>query len=100
MAQLNGLSVVLLCCLIGVICDDTIDNKFKDAAQFVLDSFNDQPGSLYVYDSAKIIHAYENVSKVFKSIVVKSKTQKDMRNLPYLLTYVRSWALPEKLPIV
>jgi hypothetical protein len=77
MAQLSGLLVVLLCCLIGVICDETIDSKFTDAAQFVLDSFNDQPGSLYVYDSAKIINAYKNVSKVFKSRVVKSKTQKD-----------------------
>jgi hypothetical protein len=80
MAQLSGLSVVFLCCLIGVICDETIDSKFKDAAQFVLDSFNDLPGSVYVYDSAKIINAYENVSKVFRSIVVKSKTHKDMRN--------------------
>lgn len=62
MAQLRGLLVVLLCCLIGVLCDETIDSKFKDAAQFVLDTFNDQPGSVYVYDSAKIINAYKNVS--------------------------------------
>lgn len=62
MAQLRGLLVVLLCCLIGVLCDETIDGKFKDAAQFVLDTFNDQPSSVHVYDSAKIINAYKNVS--------------------------------------
>jgi hypothetical protein len=79
MAQQKGLSVVLLCFLIGVKCDDTIDSSFKDAAQFVLDSFNDQPGSLYMYDSAKIINAYKNVSKVLR--VFKSK-RRHMRNCP------------------
>jgi hypothetical protein len=73
MAQQKGLAVVLLCLLIGVICDDKADS-FKDAAQFVLDSFNDQPGSLYMYDSVKIINAYKNVSKVLQSCQIKTQT--------------------------
>lgn len=67
MAQLMKLSVALLCCLIGVLCDGTVDSKFRDAAQFVLDTFNDQPGSVHVYDSAKIINAYKNVSVELES---------------------------------
>lgn len=62
MAQLRRLLVVLLCCLIGVLCDGTVDSELRDAVQFVLDTFNDQPGSVHVYDSAKIINAYKNVS--------------------------------------
>ncbi|XP_021923638.1 uncharacterized protein LOC110831681 isoform X2 [Zootermopsis nevadensis] len=57
MARLIRLSVILLC-LIGVICAEPNVGTFKDEVQFVLDSFNDQPGSQYVYDSAKIINAY------------------------------------------
>jgi hypothetical protein len=64
MAQLIGLSVILLYYLTGVICVENVDNKFTDAAQFVLDSFNKQPDSLYVYNSVKIINAYERVSSV------------------------------------
>jgi hypothetical protein len=74
MAHLVGLSVILLCCLSEVICVETDDSKFKDAAQFVLDSFNRQPNSLYVYDSAKIINVYEKVRNVFMLKTVKVKT--------------------------
>jgi hypothetical protein len=61
MAHLVGLSLFLLCCLFEVICVETDDSKFKDEAKFVLDSFNGQPDSLYMYDSAKIINVYEKV---------------------------------------
>jgi hypothetical protein len=70
MAQLTVLSVILLCCIIGLKCAETSDSAFKDEVQFVLDSFNDRPGSLYVYESAKIINAYTKVSKVLKLKVV------------------------------
>jgi hypothetical protein len=79
MAQLIRLSVILLCCLIGVIRAETIDSTFKDEVQFVLDSFNDQPGSLYVYDSAKIINAYKKVSEVLKLKVVRKSARRHLR---------------------
>lgn len=66
MAQLIGVTLRILCCVIGVICIETIDSSYNDEAQFVLDSFNDQPGSLYVYDSARIINAYKKVSIVLE----------------------------------
>jgi hypothetical protein len=74
MAHFAGLLVMLLCCLFEVICVETDDSKFKDAAQFVLDSFNRQPDSIYVYDSAQIINAYEKVRNVFVLKAVKIKT--------------------------
>lgn len=69
MARLIRLSVILLC-LIGVICAEPNVGTFKDEVQFVLDSFNDQPGSQYVYDSAKIINAYNKVSNVITEVVI------------------------------
>jgi hypothetical protein len=74
MAHLVGLLVIFLCCLFRVMCVETDDIKFRDAAQFVLDTFNRQPDSSYVYDSAKIINVYEKVRNVFllKAVKVKS----------------------------
>jgi len=65
MANLVRLAVILLCCLFEAICVETDDNKYKDAAQFVLDTFNRRPDSSYVYDSAKIINVHEKVRNVF-----------------------------------
>lgn len=66
MAQLFGLSVILLCCLFDGLCVATDGSEFGDAAQFVLDTFNRQPGASYVYDSAKIINVYEKVRNMFE----------------------------------
>jgi len=73
MANLFRLSVILLCCLFEAICVETDDSKFRDAAQFVLDTFNRRPDSSYVYDSAKISNVYEKVRNVFVLKTVKSK---------------------------
>jgi hypothetical protein len=74
MANIVRLSVILLCCLFEAICVETDDSKFRDAAQFVLDTFNRRPDSSYVYDSAKIINVYEKVRNVFVLKTVKIKT--------------------------
>jgi len=74
MANLVRLSVILLCCLFEAICVETDDSKFRDAAQFVLDTFNRRPDSSYVYDSAKIINVYEKVRNVLVLKAVKVKT--------------------------
>jgi hypothetical protein len=74
MANRIRLSVILLCCLFEAICVKTDDSKFRDAAQFVLDTFNRRPDSSYVYDSAKIINVYEKVRNVFVLKTVKVKT--------------------------
>jgi predicted RNA-binding Zn-ribbon protein involved in translation (DUF1610 family) len=75
MAHLVGLLVILLCCLFQAICVETDDSKFRDAAQFVLDTFNRQPDSPYVYDSAKIINVYSKVRNVFVLKTVKVETK-------------------------
>jgi hypothetical protein len=75
MANLVRLSVILLCCLFEAICVETDDSKFRDAAQFVLDTFNLRPDSSYVYDSAKIINVFEKVRNVFVLKTVKVKTR-------------------------
>ena len=74
MARLFGLSVILLCCLFGAICVETDDSKFRDAAQFVFDTFNRLPDSSYVDDSEKGINVYEMVSNVFVLKTVQVKT--------------------------
>jgi hypothetical protein len=75
MAHLVGLLVILLCCLFQVMCVETDDSEFRGAAQFVLDTFNRQPDSSYVYDSAKIINVYAKVRNVFVLKAVKVKTK-------------------------
>jgi hypothetical protein len=74
MAHLFGLSVILLCCLFDGLCVATDGSEFRDAAQFVLDTFNRQPGASYVYDSAKIINVYEKVRNMFELKTVKGST--------------------------
>ena len=74
MARLFGLSVILLCCLFGGICVQTDDSKFRDAAQFVFDTFNRRPDSSYVDDSEKVINVYEMVRNVFVLKIVEVKT--------------------------
>ena len=65
MANLVRLSVILLCCLFEAICVETDDNKYSNAAQFVLDTFNRRPDSSYVFDSEKVIIVYEMVRNVY-----------------------------------
>ena len=74
MAHLFGLSVIVLCCLFWAICAETDDSKYRDAAQFVLDTFNRRPDASYVYDLEKVINVYEIVRNVFVLKTVKVKT--------------------------